>query len=235
MAKVTLKIPELLEGRPKRVEIEGKGVLVARVGDMVASTGPISWCGGNGAFARRQYIGSFQAASTEVRRKKGNATVPSVSINPGQAAETSQDGSYITSSVSTMGVVIGRYPQPILMVWMCVDLGAQNALGDVTLAGALRCDNALPAADFDFDPVELDRNVEDAARPADVLVTMQGSPIQGTAVFVEDHPSDFNRFLASKLSGLDVHAQGPRRGHAAPISPRANRALVHRMRRCRRA
>ncbi|MGH6636140.1 MAG: Rieske (2Fe-2S) protein [Gammaproteobacteria bacterium] len=33
MAKATLKIPELLKGRPKRAEIEGKGVLVARVGN----------------------------------------------------------------------------------------------------------------------------------------------------------------------------------------------------------
>ncbi|MGH8579025.1 MAG: hypothetical protein ACREVK_02505 [Gammaproteobacteria bacterium] len=43
------------------------------------------------------------------------------------------------------------------------------ALGDVTLAGALRCDNALPAANFD---VPVDSIVEDAARPADVLVTL---------------------------------------------------------------
>lgn len=52
------------------------------------------------------------------------------------------------------------------------ELAAEAALGDVTLVGALRCDNALPAADFDLVPVELDRNVEDAARPADVLVTL---------------------------------------------------------------
>ncbi|MGH8601619.1 MAG: hypothetical protein ACREXR_02200 [Gammaproteobacteria bacterium] len=51
------------------------------------------------------------------------------------------------------------------------ELAADAALDDVTLAVALRWDNALPAADFDFELVELDRNVEDAARPADVLVT----------------------------------------------------------------
>lgn len=39
MAKTTLKIPEFLEGRPKRVEIEGKGVLVARVGDAFYAIG----------------------------------------------------------------------------------------------------------------------------------------------------------------------------------------------------
>ncbi|MGH8592714.1 MAG: hypothetical protein ACREV3_02320 [Gammaproteobacteria bacterium] len=44
------------------------------------------------------------------------------------------------------------------------DLAADAALGDVTLAGALGCDNALPAADVDFEPVEVDRKVDDAAR-----------------------------------------------------------------------
>lgn len=39
MAKVTLKVSELLEGRPKRVEVEGKGVLVARVGDAFYAIG----------------------------------------------------------------------------------------------------------------------------------------------------------------------------------------------------
>jgi len=52
------------------------------------------------------------------------------------------------------------------------ELAAEEALGDVTLTSALRWDNALPAADFDFEPFALDRNVEDAARPADVLVTL---------------------------------------------------------------
>ncbi|MGH8578797.1 MAG: hypothetical protein ACREVK_01285 [Gammaproteobacteria bacterium] len=50
------------------------------------------------------------------------------------------------------------------------ELAAEAALGDVT--GALRWDNALQAADSDFEPVALDRNVEDAARPAEVLVIL---------------------------------------------------------------
>ncbi|MGH8579579.1 MAG: hypothetical protein ACREVK_05450 [Gammaproteobacteria bacterium] len=47
------------------------------------------------------------------------------------------------------------------------ELAAETALSDPALADAC---NALPAADFVFDPVE--RNVEDAARPADVPVTL---------------------------------------------------------------
>lgn len=52
------------------------------------------------------------------------------------------------------------------------ELAADAALGDVALAGALRCGNALLADDLDFEPGELERNVEDAARPADLLVTL---------------------------------------------------------------
>lgn len=52
------------------------------------------------------------------------------------------------------------------------ELAPEAALGEVTLAGALRCDTALPAVDFDLVPDELERNVEDAARPASVLVTL---------------------------------------------------------------
>jgi len=52
------------------------------------------------------------------------------------------------------------------------ELAAEATLGDVTSAGALRWDNALPADDFEFEPVELDRNVGDAARPADVTLAL---------------------------------------------------------------
>ncbi len=39
MPKVALKMSELLEGQPTRVELEGKGVLVARVGPAVYAIG----------------------------------------------------------------------------------------------------------------------------------------------------------------------------------------------------
>lgn len=52
------------------------------------------------------------------------------------------------------------------------ELAADAALGDVTLGGALRCDNAPPAADFDFEPVEADRKVDDAVRAAERRVTL---------------------------------------------------------------
>jgi Ferredoxin subunits of nitrite reductase and ring-hydroxylating dioxygenases len=39
LKKVALKISEFLEGQPKRVEIEGKGVLVARVGQKFYAIG----------------------------------------------------------------------------------------------------------------------------------------------------------------------------------------------------
>lgn len=39
MAKLTLKISELLEGQPTRLDLEGKGVLVARVGQAFYAIG----------------------------------------------------------------------------------------------------------------------------------------------------------------------------------------------------
>jgi nitrite reductase/ring-hydroxylating ferredoxin subunit len=33
LAKVTLSVSKIVEGKPERVEIEGKGVLIARVGN----------------------------------------------------------------------------------------------------------------------------------------------------------------------------------------------------------
>ncbi|MGH8479365.1 MAG: Rieske (2Fe-2S) protein [Gammaproteobacteria bacterium] len=39
MAKLTLKVSELLEGQPTRVDLEGKGVLVARVGEAFYAVG----------------------------------------------------------------------------------------------------------------------------------------------------------------------------------------------------
>lgn len=48
---------------------------------------------------------------------------------------------------------------------------AEAALADVCFAGAFRCDNALPPAVFDFEPVDLLRIVLDALLAAVLPVT----------------------------------------------------------------
>lgn len=51
--------------------------------------------------------------------------------------------------------------------------------GDVVFAGALCCDRALPAALFDFAPVDLDCKVFDAALAALELVAFAFAIIRG--------------------------------------------------------